>query len=41
VHAWTDIVDDLSGQPAEDSAWISVDEAASTLGALLTEIGRV
>lgn len=41
VRAWTDIVDDLSGFPAEDDAWIPVDRIPSTLGDLLSEIGRV
>ena len=41
VHAWTDIVDDLSGQPASDAAWMSVDSVADVLGDLLAEIGRV
>jgi glutathione S-transferase len=41
VHAWTDIVDDLSGQPASDEAWMSVDSVRDVLGDLLAEIGRV
>lgn len=41
VHAWTDIVDDLSGQPAEDNAWVDQDEAMVSLKPLLSEIGRV
>jgi len=40
VHAWTDIVDDLSGAPAEHDAWLPIDTAADTLGDLLREIGR-
>ena len=40
VHAWTDIVDDLSGHPAQDDGWITVDQIADTLGDLLAEIGR-
>ena len=41
VHAWTDIVDDLSGQPAEDEDWIEPDHIREHLGDLLNEIGRV
>lgn len=41
VHAWTDIVDDLSGQPASDESWMSVDSVGDVLGDLLAEIGRV
>ncbi len=41
VHAWTDLVDDLSGHPADTSHWMSVDAVKETLGALLSEIGRV
>ena len=40
VHAWTDLVDDLSGQPATDAGWLSAANAATVLGDLLTEIGR-
>ena len=40
VYAWTDLVDDLSGQPAEEDGWMSVDAAAETLADLLREIGR-
>ena len=40
VYAWTDLLDDLSGQPAEESAWISLDDAQAHLGPLLNEIGR-
>jgi len=40
VHAWTDIVDDLSGAPAADDAWLDIDNAADVLGDLLHEIGR-
>ncbi len=38
VGAWTDIVDDLSGQPA--GAWICAQDAAASLQELLCEIGR-
>lgn len=40
VYAWTDLVDDLSGQPAADESWMSVDDVPSVLGDLLAEIGR-
>ncbi len=40
VYAWTDLVDDLSGHPADDDAWTSPDTAASVLKDLLSEIGR-
>ncbi|XOV84895.1 MAG: glutathione S-transferase family protein [bacterium] len=40
VSAWTDIVDDLSGQPAPDDAWMSVDDVKAVSGDLLNEIGR-
>jgi glutathione S-transferase len=41
VYAWTDVMDDLSGQPADDDAWIDPDEVGERLGPLLAEIGRV
>jgi hypothetical protein len=41
VYAWTDLVDDLSGHPAVTADWMSVDAVQDTLGALLSEIGRV
>ncbi len=41
VHAWTDIVDDLSGQPAEEDSWIEPDGIREHLGELLSEVGRV
>ena len=40
VHAWTDLVDDLSGQPANDDGWMDAADASATLSDLLTEIGR-
>ena len=40
VYAWTDMVDDLSGQPAADDGWISVASVRDVLGDLLSEIGR-
>ncbi len=41
VHAWTDIVDDLSGQPADDDGWMALDDVPAVLGDLLREIGHV
>jgi glutathione S-transferase len=41
VHAWTDIVDDLSGQPATDEGWIEPAEIREHLGELLSEVGKV
>ncbi len=41
VYAWTDLVDDLSGNAAREADWRPVDTAADTLGDLLAEIGRV
>ena len=41
VYAWTDIVDDLSGNPGDDAQWMSTDSVQDILGDLLTEIGRV
>jgi glutathione S-transferase len=41
VHAWTDLVDDLSGHAADESGWMPVDAVQQTLGDLLSEIGRV
>lgn len=40
VHAWVDLVEDLSGQSADESGWVSRDQARSALGDLLAEIGR-
>ncbi|MEM9621598.1 MAG: glutathione S-transferase N-terminal domain-containing protein [Pseudomonadota bacterium] len=40
VYAWTDLVDDLSGAPVADDAWMSVDHIQTVLGDLLQEIGR-
>jgi glutathione S-transferase len=41
VHAWTDLVDDLSGLPAPEDAWMNTTDVAAVLGDLLSEIGRV
>ena len=41
VYAWTDVVDDLSGQACEEDGWMSVDDVCDVLGPLLSEIGRV
>jgi glutathione S-transferase len=41
VYAWTDLVDDLSGNTAAEDGWNSRAEAAQSLGELLQEVGRV
>ena len=41
IHAWTDLVDDLSGNSAEDNDWISLQDSTDHLKELLSEIGRV
>jgi len=41
VHAWTDLVDDLSGTPAAEDAWMRPEDAGLVLGELLAEVGRV
>jgi hypothetical protein len=41
VHAWTDIVDDLSGQPADADGWLDTNKIREHLGDLLCEVGRV
>jgi glutathione S-transferase len=41
VHAWTDIMDDLSGQSPDDDAWMNIEDVTQVLGDLLNEIGRV
>lgn len=41
VHGWTDVVDDLSGNPALDGDWIDLVDAKSALNELLAEIGHV
>jgi glutathione S-transferase len=41
VHAWTDLVDDLSGTPANPEGWIRLSGARARLGDLFSEIGRV
>lgn len=40
VYAWTDIVDDLSGQAAGDNGWLAIENSKASLAPLLTEIGR-
>ena len=40
VHAWTDFVDDLSGQNADDDDWLEINALSSSLQPLLTEIGK-
>lgn len=41
VHAWTDLLDDLSGHPGDAAGWISSDAVTDVVGELLAEIGRV
>ncbi len=41
VHAWTDVVDDLSGHPGDASDWMPSASSHEVLGDLLAEIGRV
>ena len=41
VFAWTDAVDDLSGQVCHADGWMSLNEIKEVLGPLLAEIGRV
>lgn len=41
VLAWTDLVDDLSGHPTDDTEWMSATQLREQLGSLLAEIGRV
>ena len=40
VFAWTDLVDDLSGHPAEENAWGDLATLETHLKPLLAEIGR-
>ena len=40
VFAWTDVIDDLSGQVCEDDGWVTVDQAKEVLNPLLQEVGR-
>jgi len=40
VFAWTDLVDDLTGQPAADDGWMSSENISTVLGDLFSEIGR-
>ena len=41
VFAWTDVMDDLSGQEPTDDAWLNRDEAKANLNELLSEVGMV
>ena len=41
VYAWTDVVDDLSGQPAAEDGWLDASMVKLALAELLAEIGRV
>lgn len=40
VFAWTDIIDDLSGQPAPEDGWLTIEQCLTSVTPLLTEIGR-
>ena len=40
VYAWTDLVDDLSGHPAEENGWVTASQIKDHLGELLAEVGR-
>ena len=40
VYAWTDVVDDLSGNPADADGFIGRDELGDVLSDMLTEVGR-
>ncbi|HQN49509.1 MAG TPA: glutathione S-transferase family protein [Phenylobacterium sp.] len=40
VHAWTSVIEDLSGLEPADSDWIAADALPPTLKTLLAEIGR-
>ncbi|MBD3647151.1 MAG: glutathione S-transferase C-terminal domain-containing protein, partial [Pseudomonadales bacterium] len=41
VHAWTDVIDDLSGQMPKDNDWLNVEKIPEILGDLLKEMGHV
>ena len=41
VHAWVDLVDDLSGLEPDDDGWSTMDQVPPTLERLLVEVGRV
>jgi len=41
VHAWTDLLDDLSGHPGDAADWMPLDAVTDVVGELLAEIGRV
>jgi hypothetical protein len=41
VHAWVDLIDDLSGLEPTEAEWIGRDRLAERLRQLLTEVGRV
>lgn len=40
VYAWTDVMDDLSGQVCDDEGWMAEADLAETLELLIAEIGR-
>lgn len=41
IYAWTDVVDDLSGNTASEDGWLAREQAKNVLGDLLSEVGRV
>ncbi len=41
VYAWVSVMEDLSGLNPEEDDWVARDEIPDTLGALLSEVGRV
>ncbi len=41
VYAWTDVIDDLSGQDCHEDGWMRISDVREVLGPLLEEIGRV
>ena len=41
VLAWTDLVDDLSGNPGSEDGWLSEEDLKQSLRELLEEIGKV
>jgi glutathione S-transferase len=41
IHAWVDLIEDLSGLEPEESDWLSRDAIPATLRALFAEVGRV
>jgi len=41
IHAWLEVVEDLSGLAIENEAWTARDDIPASLTALLAEVGRV